>query len=85
MLNGCINLYELTMILETTLRWFDHMEREKSEEFVKKYTTETENPRKARRLVVKYKDRVIHHGLVDHALDSGSPACILPERAYSSL
>ena len=40
------------------LRWFSHIERKKSEEFVKKvYMSETEFPRKERP-VVRWKDRV---------------------------
>ena len=48
--------------------WFGHMERKKSEEFVKKvYVRETEGPRRGKP-VVKWKDRVkeyMHEGVAD--------------------
>ena len=40
------------------LRWFGHMERKKSEEFVKMYVSETEGSRRRGKPVVRWKDMV---------------------------
>ena len=41
------------------MRWFSHLERKKSEEFVKKvYVSEIEGPRRRGKPVARWKDRV---------------------------
>ena len=41
------------------LRWFGHMKRKKSEEFVNKvYVSETEGPRRRGKPVLRWKDRI---------------------------
>ena len=49
----------LDWVKRNTLKWFDHTERKKSEEFVKKvYVNEIEGPKRRGRLVVRWKDRM---------------------------
>ena len=49
----------LEWVKRNTLRWFGHMERKKSEKFVNKvYMSETVDPRRRGRAVVRWKDRV---------------------------
>ena len=46
-------------VKRNTLRWFGHIERNKSEEFVKEvYVNEIEGPRMRGRSVVRWKDEV---------------------------
>ena len=45
-----------------TLRWFDHLEREKSEGFVKNvYVSETEDPKRRGMPVVRWKNKVTEY------------------------
>ena len=64
---------------------FDHLEREKSEEFVKTvYVSETESPRRRGRLVVRWKDKVkeyMHQRVADRGgLEQAKIECMNRER-----
>ena len=50
-------------VKRNVLRWFGHMERKKSEEFVKKvFVSETEGPRRKGRPVVRWKEYMHERG-----------------------
>ena len=54
-----LNCGVVKWVIRNTLRWFDHIERKKSEEFVKKvYGSEIVGPRRRKRPVVRWKNRV---------------------------